>query len=164
MLGFASLTPTYALRSRRIGGISFNLISHFIIVKRHHVHPKSKEELIAELRQMREVGTTLSMLVMTVKTTSHGMLAGVVDGDLKLDYPRAGWLDIVSPYRFLSFCHRHNLSVTKERWGKERIYRTSIGTDPITASSIIDKCFEQVFHHSGSYGLELRYFGWQSSN
>jgi hypothetical protein len=127
------------------------------------MHPKSKEELITQLRQMRELGTTLDMLTMTVKTTSHGMIAGVVDRELKLDYPHAGWLDIIRLYRFLSFCRCHNLSVTKERWGRERIYRTSIGTDPVAASSIIDKCFKQVFNHSGPYGLELRHLGWQSS-
>lgn len=110
---------------------------------------------------MQEHGNTMSMLFMTVKTTTDGMLAGVVDRELKLDYPRAGFWDFARSSRFLAFCHRTNLLVTKECWGKERVYRASIGSDIPKAIEIIPECFEEVYGHSGSFALKLQGYGWQ---
>jgi hypothetical protein len=128
------------------------------------MHEIGRGELIAELSHMQQHGTSMSMLVMTVRNTSNGLLAGVVDGVFSLDYPIAGWLDFLRTQRFKSFCKRRGFPARRERWGSERVIRASIGSKVAEAGEAIDACFLAVYGDSGSFGLELRGFGWQPSN
>jgi hypothetical protein len=104
------------------------------------------------------------MLVMTVSGTSDGLLAGIKGKIFSLDYPHAGWTDIVRVQRFASFCKAKGLLLHKERWGKERVSRTPIGSIAATAVRTIDECFSAVYNRSGNFDLELRGFGWQPSS
>ena len=128
------------------------------------MHPSSKVQLSEQLKHMQELGTTMSMLFMTVRTTRDGMLAGVVERELKLDYPRAGFMDFARAGRFLTFCKRNNLNVTKERWGRERVFRASIGFGISKAVELISQCFHEVYGHSGPFALDLQGYGWQPLN
>lgn len=101
------------------------------------------------------------MLVMTVRNTSNGLLAGVVDDAFSLDYPIAGWLDWVRTRRFRSFCKQRGFVTRREHWGKERIIRARIGSSATAAADAIDACFSAVYGEIGSFGLDLRGFGWQ---
>ena len=97
---------------------------------------------------------------MTVATTSDGMVAGVVDGKLSLDYVRAGWLDFFRSKSFLNFCAKNRLTVDKVDWGRERVYRASLGKDIQGAADMVDRCFAEVFGHGGPFRIEFRPFGW----
>ena len=106
----------------------------------------------------------MSMLFMTVRTTSNGLIATVEDGTFQLVYPIAGWLDFLGANRFKAFCKKRGLATRKDNWGKERVIRAAIGSDAVAAVDEIDACFAAVFGESGGFGLELRGLGWQPSN
>jgi hypothetical protein len=124
------------------------------------MHPTSREVLAGHLRDLQDHGTTMNILFMTVRTTSDGLLAGIADSIFKLDYPRAGLLDFRRTNRFVSFCKARGLPLSKQRWGKERIYRASIGTDIDQALELIDECFDWVYDHKGPFAADFRPFGW----
>jgi hypothetical protein len=127
------------------------------------VNSTARSDLVRELEHLRQHGTSMSMLVMTVRNTSHGLLAGI-DGDvLSLDYPIAGWLDFRRTRNFRSFCSQRGFRARKVRWGKERVIRAAIGSNVAQAADAIDACFLAVYGESGTFGLELRGFGWQPS-
>jgi hypothetical protein len=128
------------------------------------MNPSARSELIGELEHMQKHGNSLSMLVMTVRTTSNGLTAGINGGVFSLDYPRAGWLDFSRAKRFESFCKQQGFPTHKEKWGKERIIRAAIGSSAIDAAAAIDACFCAVYGESGAFGLQLRGFGWQPSS
>jgi len=44
------------------------------------------------------------------------------------------------------------------------VSRAAIGSSAIDAIEIIDRCFAAIYHHSGSFDLDLRGFGWQPSS
>lgn len=128
------------------------------------MNPSARSELINELEHMHKHGTSMSMLVMTVRNTSNGLIAGI-DGDVfSLDYPKAGWLDLNRARRFASFCKQRGFRTRKEKWGSERVIRAAIGSNPADAAESIDACFSAVYGESGAFGLELRGFGWLPSN
>ncbi|NVJ61913.1 MAG: hypothetical protein HWE27_16095 [Gammaproteobacteria bacterium] len=106
----------------------------------------------------------MSMLVITVRNTSNGILIGLSDGEISLDYRKAGWLDIVRTRKFKSFCKDGGYQTQRVLWGKERIIRAKIGTESSQAADAIDACFASVFGETGSFSLELRGFGWRPSN
>lgn len=106
----------------------------------------------------------MSMLIMTVRNTSNGLIAGIVGDVFSLDYPRAGWLDIFRTRSFESFCKQHGFSTRREKWGNERVIRAAIGSRAEDAADTIDACFSAVYGESGPFSLELRGFGWQPSN
>ncbi|GFE79979.1 hypothetical protein GCM10011487_19790 [Steroidobacter agaridevorans] len=124
------------------------------------MHEVSRRELIGELAYMQQHGTSLSMLIITVRNTSNGLLAGIVGGVFSLDYPIAGWLDFRRTQRFNAFCKRQGFSTCRQKWGSERVIRAEIGMNPASAADAIDACFSAVFMESGSFGLVLRQFGW----
>jgi hypothetical protein len=128
------------------------------------MNASARSDLIRELEHLRQHGTSMSMLAMTVRNTSNGLLAGINGDMLSLDYPIAGWLDFVRTRNFKSFCSRWRFVTQKVRWGKERVLRAAIGTDVAQAADAIDACFLAVYGESGAFGLELRGFGWQPSN
>jgi len=124
----------------------------------------ARSDLVRELEHLLQHGTSMSMLVMTVRNTSNGLLAGISDNVLSLDYPIAGWLDFVRTRNFKSFCTQRGFVTRKVRWGKERVIRTAIGSNVEQAADTICACFGAVYGESGAFGLELRGFGWQPSN
>lgn len=128
------------------------------------MNPSARSDLIRELEHLLEHGTSMSMLVMTVRNTSNGLLAGLNGGVLSLDYVMAGWLDFPRTRKFKSFCSQRGFLTQRVRWGKERVVRAAIGRDVERAADAIDACFSAVFGESGSFGLELRGFGWQPSS
>ena len=128
------------------------------------MNSSARSELIRELEHLLEHGTSMSMLVMTVRNTSNGLLAGVNGDVLSLDYVIAGWLDLSRTQRFKSFCRQRGFVIQRVRWGKERVVRAAIGKNVAQAADAIDACFSAVFGESGPFGLELRGFGWQPSN
>ena len=106
----------------------------------------------------------MSMLVITVRGTCDGLMAGIKENGYSLDYPHAGWLDFVRVHRFAAFCRTRGLSLRMERWGKERVSRAAIGSIAVDAVEVIDRCFAAVYHHSGPFDLDLRGFGWQPAS
>jgi hypothetical protein len=128
------------------------------------MNESARSDLIGELEHMQQHGSRLSMLVMTVRNTSNGLLAGIVGDTFSLDYPIAGWLDILRTRRFRSFCKQRGFDTRRERWGSERVIRAGIGSSVADAAEAIDACFAAVYGENGSFGLELRGFGWQPSN
>ena len=122
------------------------------------------KELINELEHLLENGNDMSMLVMTVRNTSNGLLAGVCDSEICLDYPKSGWLDFLRTNRFLAFCKRNNFTVNKVKWGSERVFRAAIGSNSAIAADVIDSCFNAVYGEAGSFGLKLSGIGWEPSN
>ena len=106
----------------------------------------------------------MSMVVMTVRGTHDGLLAGINNKGFSLDYPHGGWLDFVRIHRFTTFCRTSGLSLRTERWGKERVSRAAIGSIAVDALEIIDRCFAAIYYHSGPFDLDLRGFGWQPSS
>jgi hypothetical protein len=125
------------------------------------MNPNARSELIGELEHMQRHGNTLSMLVMTVRNTSNGLIAGIAAGVFSLDYARAGWLDFARARRFVSFCKQRGFLTRQEKWGSERVIRAAIGTDAADAADAIDACFAVVYGERGAFGLALRGFGWQ---
>ena len=128
------------------------------------MNESARGDLIGELEHMQQHGSSMSMLVMTVRNTSNGLLAGVADNAFTLDYPTAGWLDFLRARRFRSFCKRRGFVTRREQWGSERVIRASIGSGSAEAAETIDACFAAVYGETGPFGLELRGFGWQPSN
>jgi hypothetical protein len=124
------------------------------------MHPASKSLLSAHLAALRENGTSGSILFMTAVGTSDGLLAGVEDGVLQLDYPRAGIFDFRRVFRFRQYCATYGYRIRTERWGKELIYRAGIGSAPIVAADAIDGCFTAVYGKRGPFALEFRPVGW----
>lgn len=117
--------------------------------------------LVRELEHLQKRGTSVSMLVITVRNSSNGFLAGM-SGDLfSLDYPVAGWLDFIRVRKFKSFCSQRGFRTQRVTWGKERVIRAIIGSSVEQAAEAIDACFLAVYGESGEFGLELRGFGWQ---
>jgi hypothetical protein len=128
------------------------------------MNSRARSDLIGELEHIQQHGTSMSMLIMTVRSTSNGLIAGI-DGDVfSLDYPKAGWLDFIRTKRFESFCKQRGFQTRQQRWGKERVIRAAIGTNAAQAATTIDACFSVVYGESGEFGLELRGFGWQPSD
>lgn len=121
-------------------------------------------ELVKELEHLLLNGTDMSMLVMTVKNSSNGLLAGKCGSELCLDYPKSGWLDIFRSNRFLSFCKRNNFAVNRVKWGSEHVIRAGIGSNPANAANTIDSCFTAVYGESGPFGLKISGIGWEPSN
>lgn len=124
----------------------------------------ARSELIAQLDHLLNHGDSMSMLVITVRNTSNGILAGLRNDSISLDYPKAGWLDIVRTRRFKTFCKSRGFEMQRARWGKERVIRANIGSDSGRAADTVDACFNVVYDESGPFALELRGFGWQPSN
>jgi hypothetical protein len=106
----------------------------------------------------------MSMLFMTVRTTSCGLIAGVVQEGLVLDFAHGTWRGFFEPRRFRIFCEAHQLKLTKETWGREKVSRAYLGTDPTRAAKIIDACFDHMFNQRGPYAVDYRYVGWQPPN
>lgn len=127
------------------------------------MNPSARSELIGELEHMQRHGNTMSMLIMTVRNTSNGLIAGIAEGVFSLDYPRAGWLDFTRASKFASFCKQRGFLTRKERWGSERVIRAAIGASAGDAAEVIEACFAAVYGERGAFGLELRGFGWQPS-
>ena len=128
------------------------------------MNESARSELIGELEHLQQHGSRMSMLIMTVRNTSSGLLAGIVGDAFSLDYPIAGWLDFIRTRRFRSFCKQRGFATRRERWGSERVIRAAIGSSAADAAEAIDACFTAVYGERGSFGLELRGFGWQPSN
>ena len=124
----------------------------------------ARTDLLRELEHMQQHGDHMSMLVITVRGTCDGLMAGIKDKEFNLDYPHAGWLDFVRVHRFATLCKTRRLSLRTERWGKERVSRAVIGSIAADVVEIIDRCFMAVYHHSGLFDLDLRGFGWQPSS
>jgi hypothetical protein len=124
----------------------------------------ARTDLIRELEYLQQHGTAMSMLFVTARSTSCGLVAGINDTTFTLDYVLSGWLDLLGPRRFKSVCEGRGLPTERQRWGKERVVRASIGSDPTKAADIIDACFGAVFGISGSFGLLLSGFGRRPSN
>lgn len=124
----------------------------------------ARTELIGKLEHLKEHGDRMSMLVITVRSTSNGLLAGITAEGLSLDYPKAGWLDFVRSNRFTSFCKSQGFAMQRVMWGKERVIRANIGSDLSRAADAIDACFNAVYNETGPFSLEFRGFGWQPSN
>lgn len=127
------------------------------------MNPIARSELIGAPEHMQRHGNTLSMLVMTVRNTSNGLIAGISEVVFSLDYPRAGWLDFARTRKFASFCKQRGFLTRKEKWGRERVIRAAIGANAVDAAESIDACFAAVYDERGPFGLELRGFGWQPS-
>lgn len=123
----------------------------------------ARTELIRELEYLQAQGTSMSMLFVTARDTSCGLVAGIDATAFTLDYVRAGWLDFSGPRRFKLFCMNRGLPAERQRWGKERVVRSRIGCDPVAATDIIDACFGAVFGISGPFGLLLNGYGWRRS-
>jgi len=102
------------------------------------------------------------MLIMTVATTSNGMICTLDQGKVSLNFPYDGWLSRGNSL-FKRFGRDHSRKVTKVRWGKEKMLQLPLGTDPTAAAEIIDRCFQTLWGHVGPYKLELRGFGWKTS-
>jgi hypothetical protein len=129
------------------------------------VHSASKAELVGYLEALRERGDAMSMLFMTVRTTSHGMIAGVIPGrSLVLDYVHGPWRSLRDSIRFSLFCRSRKLQSTWETWGKEKVSRCLLGQDSENAADTIDACFDRMFDQRGPYAIDFRPFGWRSSN
>jgi len=128
------------------------------------MNSSARSDLVRELGHLRHHGNSMSMLVMTVRNTSSGLLAGINGDVFSLDYPIAGWLDFVRTRDFKLFCSQRGFLTRKVRWGKERVIRAAIGSNVAQAADVIDACFLAVYGESGAFGLELRGFGWQPSN
>jgi len=124
----------------------------------------ARRELIQKFDQLLEHGDSMSMLIMTVRNTSNGLMAGLAKNAISLDYPKAGWLDIARTRKFKAFCKARGFEVQSVLWGKERVFRATVGSDSSAAADVVDACFGVVYGESGPFGLELRGFGWQSSN
>jgi hypothetical protein len=112
---------------------------------------------------MQQHGGQMLMLVMTVRGTSDGLLAGIKGKVFSLDYPHAGWLDFLRAHGFASFCKSKGFQLRNETWGKERVSRAAIGSVVADAIQTIDECFSAVYDQSGPFGLDLRGIGWQPS-
>ena len=106
----------------------------------------------------------MSMLFMTVRTTSCAMIAGVVPDSVVLDFAHGTWRGFFEPRRFRVFCRVHQLKLSKETWGREKVSRALLGSDPTRAAGIIDACFGHMFNQRGQYAVDYRYVGWQPSN
>jgi hypothetical protein len=128
------------------------------------MNSSARTDLVRELEYLQQHGTTMSMLFVTARGTSCGVVAGINDGAFTLDYVKAGWLEFLGPRRFKSFCKAQGLSTERQRWGKERVVRARIGSDVAKATDIIDGCFGAVFGISGPFGLLLNGYGWRPSN
>jgi hypothetical protein len=122
----------------------------------------AREELIRELQYLQQHGTKLSMLFVTARGTSCGLVVGIYDGAFTLSYVRAGWLDFLGPKSFRSFCESRGLRAERERWGKERVMHTQTGADVSKAIDTIDGCFGAVYGISGEFGLLLNGYGWRA--
>jgi hypothetical protein len=127
------------------------------------VNGTAHTDLLRELKHMQQHGGQMLMLVMIVRGTSHGLLAGIKGEVFSLDYPRAGWLDFVRARRFASFCKAKGFPLQNQTWGKERVSRAAIGSVVANAIQTIDECFSAVYNQSGQFDLDLRGFGWQPS-
>jgi len=125
------------------------------------MNTEARTYLLRALEHMQQHGDPMSMLVMTVRGTSDGLMAGIKAREFSLDYPHSGWLDFVRVQRFATFGRTRGLSLRTEKWGKERVSRAAIGSIAVDAVEIIDRCFAAVYHHSGFFDLDLRGFGWQ---
>jgi hypothetical protein len=117
------------------------------------------------LNHLREHGDTMSMLFMTVRTTSDGMVAGVVPGvSLVLDFlhgPRRG---LINSFRFGRFCRGRRLRSSWETWGSEKVSRAFLGMNAELGAASIDECFAAMFGQRGAFAIDFRSFGWQLSN
>lgn len=98
-----------------------------------------------ELEYLQQHGTSMSMLFVTARNTSCGMVAGIDEGTFTLDYVKARWIDFLGPKRFRAFCEARALQTENHRWGKERVVRALIGTDVSKAADTIDGCFDAVY-------------------
>ena len=78
----------------------------------------ARTELIRELEYLQQHGTTMSMLLVTARSTSFGVVAGINDATFTLDYVQSGWLDLLGPRRFKSFCEGRGLPTERQRWVK----------------------------------------------
>jgi hypothetical protein len=128
------------------------------------VHSASRAELIENLGALLERGNSMSMLFMTVRSTSCGMIASVVPEELVLDIAHGTWRGFFEPRRFRNFCGTQQLKCSKETWGREKVSRAYLGRDPSRAAKIIDACFGHMFNQRGSFAIDFRYVGWQRSN
>jgi hypothetical protein len=122
----------------------------------------TREKLIRELQYLQQYGTRLSVLFVTARGTSCGLVVGVDDGAFTVSYVKAGWLDFLGPKNFRSFCDARGLRAERERWGKERAIQTRIGADVSKAIDTIDGCFDAVYGISGEFGLLLNGYGWRA--
>ena len=125
------------------------------------MHAASRTELIDFLGALRDRSDRMSMLFMTVRTTNHGMIAGVVPNSLALDYVHGPSRSMIESIRFGLFCRSRKLRSTWETWGKEKVSRGFLGTDLERAADTIDACFNRMFGHSGPYAIDFRPFGWR---
>lgn len=130
----------------------------------HPVHSESRAELVGYLSALRERGNDLSMLFMTVRTTNHGMIAGVVPGSLVLDLVHGPSRSLVASLRFSLFCRGRGLRSSWEAWGSEKVSRGFLGLDVASAADTIDACFERMFGDSGPYAVDFRAFGWKPAD
>jgi hypothetical protein len=124
----------------------------------------ARADLLRELEQMLEHGDEMSMLFITVRGTSDGLLVKIKDKQFSINYPRAGWLDFPRVHRFKAFCKRNGLSLRTETWGKERVSRAAVGSSAVDAVRLIDECFAAIYDHSGPFGLQLHGLGWQPAS
>jgi hypothetical protein len=128
------------------------------------VNPTARADLIRELEYLQQHGTSMSMLFVTARGTSCGLVAGIDEGTFTLDYVRADWLDFFGPMRFKAFCRSRGLPTERQRWGKERVVRSRIDGNPGVATDVIDAAFKAVFGISGPFGILLNGYGWRPSN
>src|SRR5262245_11082651 len=109
------------------------------------MNPSARVDLIRELEYLQQQGTSMSMLFVTARCTACGFVAGIDGTTFTLAYVRASWLDFAGPMKFRSFCKERGFPTEKQRWGKERVVRSRIGSDPIAATDAIEACFRIVY-------------------
>jgi hypothetical protein len=127
------------------------------------VHPTTTAELKELLDRLLKYGDGVSMLIMTVATTSDGMICTLDDGALTLNYLSGGWLSRANR-AFKRFGVAHDRKVISVKWGDNTFLQMRLGKDPMDAAELIDRCFQDVWGHSQPFKLDLRGYGWKSVN
>jgi hypothetical protein len=126
------------------------------------VHVETIAELAEALERLLKHGDGASMLVVTVATTSDGMICTLDEGSISLNFLSAGWLSRANRL-FKRFGRGLGGEVSSAKWGKNNVLRLRLGSDPKSAVSLIDQCFDKVWGHRGPYKLDVRGFGWKDT-
>jgi len=95
--------------------------------------------------------------------TTNVALAKVGD-NYSLDFNKYGFLGHLRYLKFMKFCQKRGLEVTKEIWGKEKMFRAKYKLNEVEFIKVIKEYFFEVHGVENDQKIYIQYFGWSPPN
>ena len=122
------------------------------------------ESLAHELTRLLDVGTTASIVRVTIEGTTNDVYFGLREGQLHLDYWAPGLRGLWYRWRFKCVAAKSGLRVTMEQWGTKRVARVATGSKPHEVAGLAKHFLHELYGAKpGTFLLTIQPWGYSAT-